>query len=87
MIQHVLKEVGGIGMYGVVSVCLFFVIFAGTLFWAFGLKKSFLSSMSALPLEDEEAVSRKRGCGGTEKIAEEVQQRPPPHAGGYDLRS
>ena len=82
MIQHVLKEVGGIGMYGVVSVCLFFVIFAGTLFWAFGLKKSFLSSMSALPLEDEDTVPRRRGCGETQKSTEDVQQRPPPHAGG-----
>ena len=53
MIQKVLTEIGGIGIYGVISICLFFVVFAGTLVWAFGLKQPFLRTMGSLPLGDE----------------------------------
>ena len=52
MIQHLLKEIGGIGIYGIISVCLFFAIFSVMLIWAFQLKKSFLKSMESLPFED-----------------------------------
>jgi hypothetical protein len=45
---------GGIGIYGVISVCLFFIVFAGTLLWAFQLKKTFLDTMGSLPLEENE---------------------------------
>ena len=41
-------------MLGVISICLFFVVFGGALIWAFCLKKSFLNSMGALPLENSE---------------------------------
>jgi hypothetical protein len=46
---------GGIGIYGVISVCLFFSVFAGTLLWAFQLKKPFLNAMGSLPLEEAES--------------------------------
>jgi hypothetical protein len=52
MIQNVLRDIGGIGLYGVVSVCLFSVVFSVAFIRACLLKKSFLKSMSALPLED-----------------------------------
>jgi hypothetical protein len=58
MIQNVLKEIGGVGIYGIISVCLFFVVFGGALCWAFGLKKPFLKSMSSLPLQDEPSVAK-----------------------------
>lgn len=51
MIQNVLRDIGGIAGYGVLSVCLFFVVFTGALVWAFSLKQSLLKSMGALPLE------------------------------------
>ncbi len=53
MIQHLLKETGGLGIYGIISVCLFFLVFGSTLIWALRLKKSFLNSMSTLPLEND----------------------------------
>jgi hypothetical protein len=59
MIQHLLKEIGGIGLYGVISVCFFFLIFGVTLAWAFALKKPFLKSMESLPLQDEKPCVRK----------------------------
>jgi len=54
MIQNVLRDIGGIGIYGVISVCLFFAVFGGALLWALLLKKPFLKSMGTLPLRDEE---------------------------------
>jgi hypothetical protein len=52
MIQNVLRDIGGIGLYGVISVCLFFAVFTVALVRACFLRKPFLKSMSALPLDD-----------------------------------
>jgi hypothetical protein len=59
MIQNVLSAMGGVGIYGVISICLFFIVFTGTLIWAFQLKKPFLNSMSSLPLDDSEKGDRR----------------------------
>jgi hypothetical protein len=53
MIEKVLSSIGGIGMYGIISVCLFFAVFVGVLIWMLTLKKPYLKSMSELPLKDE----------------------------------
>jgi len=53
MIQNVLQNIGGIGIYGVISICLFFAVFTAMLVRVCFMKKSFLDSMSALPLHDE----------------------------------
>jgi len=45
----------------VISICLFLVVFGGALIWALLLKKSFLKSMSALPLSDEDSVAARKG--------------------------
>jgi len=52
MIRNVLTDIGGISLYGVISVCLFFGVFTGALIWAFLLRKPHLNDMSQLPLED-----------------------------------
>ena len=57
MIQNVLRNLGGIETVGILSIVLFFVCFAGVLFWAFGLKKEHLDSMSRLPLEPDPAAA------------------------------
>ena len=51
MIQNVLKEIGGIAGYGVISICLFFVVFSTAMVWALLLKKPYLKAMESLPLE------------------------------------
>jgi len=61
MIQNVLEDIGGIGIYGVISICLFFLVFSGALLWAFRLKTPFLKSMSTLPLEDGELPCAEKG--------------------------
>ncbi len=61
MIKNVLSDIGGIGLYGVISICLFFAVFTGMLVWAFRMKKSFAQKMSACPLEDGEKKSDRKG--------------------------
>ena len=52
MIKSILEHIGGVGVYGVLSICIFFAFFVGVLLWAARLKKPHLDSMSTLPLED-----------------------------------
>jgi hypothetical protein len=53
MIQNVLRALGGIETYGVISVCLFFLVFVVALVFAATRKTPFCQSMSALPLADD----------------------------------
>jgi hypothetical protein len=52
MIENVVRSVGGIAMFGIVSISLFFGFFIGMAIWASRLKKNYLNSMEGLPLED-----------------------------------
>ncbi|HVM47659.1 MAG TPA: hypothetical protein VMU04_06500 [Candidatus Acidoferrum sp.] len=52
MIENVLEKLGGVGMYGVISICLFFGIFVGVLLWTLRLKQPYLKTMEELPLAD-----------------------------------
>ncbi|MDB6027906.1 MAG: hypothetical protein JWM68_4129 [Verrucomicrobiales bacterium] len=53
MIQNVLRALGGIETYGIISVCLFFAVFVVALLFAVTRKKPFCKTMSALPLDDD----------------------------------
>ncbi len=53
MIQNVLTHLGGITVYGIVSLGLFVLVFLVVLVWVAGLKRSYVESMRTLPLEDE----------------------------------
>ncbi len=53
MIENVMHEMGGIGLYGIISICVFFGFFAGMLLWTACLKKPYVNAMRALPLEPE----------------------------------
>ena len=55
MIEHVVSRIGGVGVYGVISICLFFAVFAGVLVWTLCLKKPYLDAMRELPLEGSAA--------------------------------
>jgi hypothetical protein len=52
MIENVLRDLGGIAVFGIISVCLFFSFFSAMLIWASCLKKAHLNSMGMLPLDD-----------------------------------
>ena len=62
MLKNVLSEIGGVGLYGVISIALFFTVFLGMLLWVAGMKKSFAQSMSRLPLNDGEKKSNRKGA-------------------------
>ena len=51
-LKNVVSEIGGIGIYGIVSILLFFAVFTGSIVWALRLKKPLLKDMSGLPLDD-----------------------------------
>jgi hypothetical protein len=55
MIEHVISRIGGVGVYGVISICLFFAVFIGVLAWTLCLKQPYLNTMRELPLEDSSA--------------------------------
>lgn len=61
MIKNVLSDIGGVGLYGVISILLFFAVFTGMVIWAFSMKKSFAQKMSASPLNDGEKKSEQKG--------------------------
>ena len=52
MIKSVLEHIGGVGVYGVISICLFFTVFLGAVCFALRMKKAQADAMSALPLDD-----------------------------------
>ena len=53
MIQNVVTNLGGIGLYGVLSLCLFCTVFAGVVGWTFVLRRTHLDRMARIPLEDD----------------------------------
>ena len=55
MIENVMNKMGGVGVFGLISICLFFAFFIGMLVWTFCLKKPYLKSMRELPLEGDSA--------------------------------
>ena len=53
MIQNVLRHLGGIENYGIVSIAIFFACFLGMTAWACCLKRPFLNAMAAKPLDPD----------------------------------
>jgi len=60
VIKNVVEHIGGVGLYGIISVSLFFAFFIGMLIWALRLKKSYLNSMRELPLDGGEVAPENR---------------------------
>jgi adenosylcobinamide amidohydrolase len=59
MIKNFVTEIGGIEIWGLISIALFFTVFLGALIWAACQKPSFLNRMSSLPLSDGDAPATK----------------------------
>lgn len=53
MIQNILRHLGGIQNYGIISLCLFGTVFLGVLLWACLQKKSHLDYMARVALDSE----------------------------------
>jgi hypothetical protein len=52
MIENVLRDIGGVGLYGIISICLFVGVFVGAVIRVLRLKKGYVDAMSELPLEE-----------------------------------
>lgn len=53
MIQNILRHLGGVQHFGIISLCLFCAVFVGVLFWAFIQKKTHLEYMARVALDPE----------------------------------
>jgi cbb3-type cytochrome oxidase subunit 3 len=53
MIHNILRHLGGIEHYGIISLCLFCAVFLGILVWAFLQRKSDLDRIARAPLDAE----------------------------------
>lgn len=60
MINNVLQTLGGIQGYGVVSLCLFFAVFALAMVWTFTRRQADLEAMARLPLEDKDPLDERK---------------------------
>ncbi len=54
MEQKVLCGIEGVGIYGVISILIFFVFFTGAFIWVVSLKKNYVQHMEELPLDGDE---------------------------------
>ena len=52
MIQNVIRDMGGIAVFGIISICLFFAVFMAAAIYALAQRKSFCDRMRAVPLDD-----------------------------------
>ena len=57
MEEKIINGISGVGLYGVISICIFFGFFTGMLVWASAQKKNYLNHMAELPLADGEKKS------------------------------
>ena len=53
MIKNVLQEIGGLGVYALTSLLLFFTVFTGALIWTFLQRASVCRKMESLTLEED----------------------------------
>ena len=60
MMRNVISAMGGVEVYGIISIFLFFTVFTGALIWAAVQKKHFCKEMSALPLHDGEVPTTQK---------------------------
>jgi hypothetical protein len=60
VIHSVLTEIGGIGIYGVISLLLFFTVFMGVLLWISRIRAPYTQKMKNLPLESDISIQGDR---------------------------
>ena len=53
MIKYFVTKIGGIEVWGMISICLFATVFTGAFIWALCQKKSLMTKMGSLPLNDD----------------------------------
>ncbi len=49
---HYIEKIGGIDIFGIISLVMFFVFFLGMLTWVFKTKKKTFTDISRIPLDN-----------------------------------
>lgn len=49
---HYIEKIGGIDIFGIVSLIMFFLFFLGMLIWVFKTKKKTFNEISRIPLDN-----------------------------------
>ncbi len=60
MISEVLSSIGGVQLYPIITLLLFFCAFLGVVIWALRMRKQEVVRLSRLPLDDSTTVD---DCG------------------------
>lgn len=60
LVRFTLEQIDGVAFYPLISLIIFFSIFSLMLFWVFRADKSYIDSISAMPLDDADAKYIKR---------------------------
>jgi hypothetical protein len=53
MIENIMSRPGAYAIFGVVSICLFFIVFGGAIVWALLQPRDTMRRMGALPLSND----------------------------------
>ncbi len=53
MFRNIIENIGGVGLYGLISLLTFFAVFIAMTIWAMRLKKPYTDSMKNLPLDSD----------------------------------
>lgn len=62
MIKNVLLDIGGVGIYGIIALSIFFLFFTGMLVWVLNLKKAYVNQAGSMPLELDLNEEQKEKC-------------------------
>jgi cbb3-type cytochrome oxidase subunit 3 len=62
MIKNVLLDIGGVSIYGIIALSIFFLFFSGMLIWVLNLKKGYLNQAGSMPLELDLNEEQKDTC-------------------------
>ncbi len=58
MVKNVVEAIEGIGIWGVISLMIFFLFFVTVTIWAIKADKNHIRHMERLPLDDEVDLTR-----------------------------
>lgn len=59
MFKHYLTTSENVDFFGLLSLLIFFLVFAAVIIWVVKMKKSYVNKMSNLPLEKDKDINSK----------------------------
>ncbi|HSP87419.1 MAG TPA: hypothetical protein VLN45_04755 [Ignavibacteriaceae bacterium] len=57
MYKEVLRSVEGIGIYPVISLIIFLIVFTAVVYWFLKVDKKYLREMANIPLENDDVLN------------------------------